>query len=327
MDWSDYYTENAGSISSAEIQTVMDAIVNLWIQCANFEVSLHQFKKAVDVYDRALIDPICSKALAIFRAYASFCLDRKKPGNAQNVYIKGLCAGLSEPDNEALWKDFLDLMHSVNKSANLTIEQLYEAVRSQDGVDEALLAVPAGVQRSETDAADVDISIDEIDANEAKEEEDEAVQVDGTVSTATEEAPAERSQSATTPTAMDTEQPPSQGSAQQQSPAAAAEPSAAPVERRYAELDGLDDVSGYSPEQLIRTFTARPPMLFTSLQKVGQIVFLYFSLGLLCVITQPTGIECLLASYPTLPPIRDCIIWSSFQLPPVFLLVFLSKRS
>jgi hypothetical protein len=272
MDWSDYYTENVGTLSAAEMGTVLDAIVNLWIQCANFEVSLHQFKKAVDVYDRALIDPICSKSLTIFQVYASFCLDRKKPGNAQNVYIKGLCAGLSEPNNQALWKDFLDLMHSVNKSANLTIEQLYEAVRSQDGVDEALLAVPAGVQVS-ADTADVDISIDEIDANEAKEEEDEAVQIDDTVSAAPAEVPAERSQLAATTAPMDTEQPPAQESGQQESPAAAAEPAAvsAPVERRYAALDGLDDVSGYSPDQVIRTFTARPPMLFTSLQKVRRV--------------------------------------------------------
>jgi hypothetical protein len=238
----------------------------LWIQCARFEVSLNQFKKAVDVFDKAITDPVCSKSLAIFRAYASFCVERKKPGNAQNVYIKGLCAGLSAVDNQVLWNDFLDLMHSVNKSANLTIEQLYEAVRNQDGVDEAMLAVPAGLERS-GDTADVDISIDEIDANEAKEEEDEEVQVVGAAaSESAERTSEERPQSAAT--AMDTELPGTAAQEQSAPQPAPADPASAPAERRYAELDGLDDVSGYSPEQLIRTFTARPPMLFTSLQKV-----------------------------------------------------------
>ena len=39
-------------------------------------------------------------------------------------------------------------------------------------------------------------------------------------------------------------------------------------ERQYAAPDDLDDISGYTPEQLIRTFIARPPMLFTALHKV-----------------------------------------------------------
>ena len=53
MDWSDYFTEKFGLPSannySQETQKnsrdkVFNAIVELWIECAAFEVSLRQFK-------------------------------------------------------------------------------------------------------------------------------------------------------------------------------------------------------------------------------------------------------------------------------------------
>ncbi len=39
------------------------------------------------------------------------------------------------------------------------------------------------------------------------------------------------------------------------------------AERQYAAPDGLDDVAGLTPEQIIRIYSARPPMLFTALHK------------------------------------------------------------
>ena len=288
MDWSDYYVENEKSVSADEIKSVFDSITSLWIYYANFEIALHQFKKAVDVFEKAIIDPIVSKSVVIYQTYGMFCVDRKKPGNAQNAYIRGLCAGLCETDNNQLWKELLSLMHTVNKSTNLTLIQLYEAVRKQAGVDESLLAVPQEVRAMEAStaadsattvvptgrvtrsransiiSAEQPAAVVAVDANESKEMEvDSSPPSTGSLPTETAAltpAPSTMVTADTTAMEVDSEQndstTPAVGTPEQQ------------PERQYAAQDDLDDISGYTPEQLIRTFIARPPMLFTALHKV-----------------------------------------------------------
>mmetsp|Transcript_16873 Transcript_16873/g.28232 ORF Transcript_16873/g.28232 Transcript_16873/m.28232 type:complete len:419 (+) Transcript_16873:163-1419(+) len=156
FDWTDFYTETypsdeAGPPSSvdngeqlATKRKTYEAIIELWIQFTAFEISLHQYKKAVDVFEKALIDTLGSKSVVLFIAYAAFCVDRKKLANAQKVYIRGLCAGLaSQEENWRLWQNFLSLTHTVNKSTDLTVDQLYEAVKKQQGVDSSKLAAPS----------------------------------------------------------------------------------------------------------------------------------------------------------------------------------------
>lgn len=313
MDWSDFYVETCSSQPSAkESQNVFVAITNLWIQFSNFEISLHQFKKAVEVFEKAIIDPICCKSLKIYQAYAQFCIDRKKLANAQNVYIKGLCAGLSELDNNLLWSDFLSLMHFVNKSTDLTVADLYDAVKDQKGV-EGIVAVPAELRSDKKMLIDDDALVDiaaqqlvgldsqgSLDFNESKENDtlpspqqthsSQAIGADTAAATAAhqeggvetssvaikmevEDDSAQAGSSApasTTATAAGTvgvpEQQPHPQDPSQQEPAPQQE-----EERRYAAPDDLDDVSGMTPEQIIRTYTARPPMLFTALHKVKHI--------------------------------------------------------
>ena len=125
MDWSEYYTEADQSIQ------VFEAIINLWIQFASFEQSLNQFKKTVELYDKAIIDPIASKSCKIFKAYITFYINRNKYNNAQKIFIKSLCAGFNEEENRSLWLEYLQMMHRVNKSTVLTLPQLYHAVKSQ----------------------------------------------------------------------------------------------------------------------------------------------------------------------------------------------------
>lgn len=147
MDWSDYYTENSTTQSANELKRTHDAIVSLWLQFTAFEISLHQFKKAVEIFDKAINDPIANKSMRIFQTYANYCIDRNKPSNAQKIYIKALCAGFSDTENSLLWKEFLDLMHKVNKSNDLTIEQLYAAVKNQKSSSVGNLAVPTIMQQ------------------------------------------------------------------------------------------------------------------------------------------------------------------------------------
>ena len=40
-------------------------------------------------------------------------------------------------------------------------------------------------------------------------------------------------------------------------------------QQRYAAPDDVDDVSGLTPEQVVRAYCCRPPMLFTALHKVS----------------------------------------------------------
>jgi hypothetical protein len=259
MDWTDYYCENQSSSSAAESDAVFTSIVQLWIQYAQFEISLSQFKKAVEVFDKATNDAVCQKSLLLYQTYAKFCVGRKKPGNAQNVYILGLCAGLRLEENVTLWSEFLALMHSVNKSDKLTVEELYDAVRGQDGVDETQLAVPQAVKQQQ--------EADNIGAIESKEQEGEEMNVaDDQHHPSAQREPEFANVNATDDpkmTGLDGEQPPAVLPAEK-----AADTSPEAMERRYAAADDLDDVAGYTPEQLIRTFCARPPMLFTALHKV-----------------------------------------------------------
>jgi hypothetical protein len=149
MDWSDYYTENLLSTPDCEeAVAVFESIVNLWIEFANFEISLHQFKKAVQIYDDSLSDPIAKKSCKIYTSYAAFCCERKKLSNAQKVFIKGLCAGLTSSENNVLWSEYLKLMHKMNGSIDLTADQLYLAVKKQlTAVDSLLFAAPTPVQQ------------------------------------------------------------------------------------------------------------------------------------------------------------------------------------
>ena len=314
MDWTDYYSENcADTPTNEQSMKVFDSIVELWIQFSVFEISLHQFKKAVEVFEKAIIDPIGCKSKDIFLAYARFCVDRNKLANAQNVYIKGLCAGLCANDNITLWDNFLALMHTVNKSKDLTLAQLYDAVKNQKGVDVKVLAAPVltatGRKRSSSTLSDsgsgatagaaatsritgatlstvqesdssedtaksknVRVKIEpissssvttgattlygeEIGAIESKEDEEKADIEDKERKNRAESVGAEEMQGVKEEDGTEGHVS-EQGGQQQQ------------LQRQYASLDDLDEVNGMTPEQIIKTFTSRPPMLFTALHKV-----------------------------------------------------------
>ena len=56
MDWIDHYNENLNDeVSSMESRIARRNIANLWIEYCNLEKSLKQFKKAVQVYEDALV--------------------------------------------------------------------------------------------------------------------------------------------------------------------------------------------------------------------------------------------------------------------------------
>lgn len=135
MDWTDNYTENKLEFSqSDEAKSALSAIVRLWIAFCTMEISLRQFKQAVKIFEDAIIDPIASRSADIYLAYVDYCKTRGKLANAQKVYIKGLSASLLQEEADKLWRSFLPFIQSQG-SPDLSMSQLYEAVRIEAGVD------------------------------------------------------------------------------------------------------------------------------------------------------------------------------------------------
>lgn len=336
MDWTDYYTEMCSG-EEKEHKRIFDSIVNLWIQFSVFEIQLHQFKKAVEVFEKAINDPIGSKSLKIFQVYADFCVDRNKLANAQKVFMKGLCAGLSDSDNAALWSSFLKLMHTINKSDLLTLEQLYEAAKNQlagagtlappsivsspllinntligssDSVSQTLSVnklvnsdshfISTQDNYSSTDILSNSEATDICTNSEITTNETLTIPNDCTmyvvnyphvINSATEasevkikmevsEDNTKALASARDASAMDsstfdtvkteriTNEDDMDTNIDFSSVAADGGDGTAGGLIRYAAPDDLDDVSGMTPEQIIKVYNCRPPMLFTALHKV-----------------------------------------------------------
>lgn len=147
FDWSDYYSETFIGEENEDSVAMVKKLVDLWVAYAHFESSLKQFKKATEVFDKAMGDPIVGKYSQLYELYAEYLVGRGKLGNAQNAFIKGLCAQLPVEESNKLWKKFLRFMHSVNKSNELTLQQLYEAIKSKPDT-QYLSPIPATASMS-----------------------------------------------------------------------------------------------------------------------------------------------------------------------------------
>eukprot|EP01038_Epipyxis_sp_PR26KG_P007542 gene7542-10277_t len=175
MDWTDYFTENFPSsfsdnsfgtetLTNMDIESskIFDAIIDLWLSYTSFEISLHQFKKAVQVYDDALNDRIAQKSVKIYISYADFCVERKKLSNAQKVYIRGLCAGLDSIQSNILWDKFLKITHKINNSTDLTLNQLYNAVitqlQNENTINISKLAIPSEIASNHVDNNNINVA-------------------------------------------------------------------------------------------------------------------------------------------------------------------------
>ena len=135
MDWTDNYRESLSK--SPDLKEAVDAlssIVNLWVAFATMEINLRQFKRAVQIYDDALNDPIVNRSAEIYLHYVEYCKTRSKLSNAQKVFIRGLSAGLSQGEADKIWTNFLPFIQSQG-SQDLTLPDLYEAVRKEAGID------------------------------------------------------------------------------------------------------------------------------------------------------------------------------------------------
>jgi hypothetical protein len=249
FDWSDYYNEYfADSSSLFEALKLIASLTELWLAYADFEVSLRQYKKATEVFEKAMGDPIVGKVGRIYLAFAEYCIGRSRPATAQKAYIAGLTAGIeSRKDNDQLWRELLKLLHMVNKNTSLTLVQLYDNVAKQLPNPDRLAPLPLSSDVSQEigmtsiESKEQDAGFYVIDALESKMDVEEPMAMP-----------------------MDVQQQPMR---QHQSVLKAI-------------VEELESVQGLTPEQVVRAYSTRPPMLFVAPHKVScQIVSFSFCLS------------------------------------------------
>lgn len=161
LDWTDNYSENKLNLSSSnEAKEMLSNITKLWVAYCTMEISLRQFKQAVKIFEDAISDPVASRSADIYLAYVDYCKTRGKLSNTKKVYIKGLSSSLAPDEADKLWLSFLPFIRS-QVSPNITMTQLYEAVRNEAGV-ESLTPPGSGVTEESNEASTSEPATDAI---------------------------------------------------------------------------------------------------------------------------------------------------------------------
>ena len=298
FDWSDYYTERLSKTpDSEEARHAMSRIVQLRIAYCTMEVNLKQFKKATTIYDDSLKDPVVNRLADIYLAYVEYCTSRGKSTSAQNVFLKGLSAGLQQVEADKLWSKFLSFIQAQQQTPDLTVEQLYEDVRINAGVD-ALTPPGSLVMKSDHVSSSSDgcvtlheetksiegipvvVAMDTSDANtppfsslsahellsrsHASPVLSAVLEIDRSM-VAAETKDGDETVIETTKTATS-----SSSSATTASSSNVGAESSGGIGRISPAIptgDDLDSVTGMTPELLCRMYRSRPPMLFSALNR------------------------------------------------------------
>lgn len=271
MDWSDYCMESEISLETEEGQRVVQSLIDLWYSFVKFEASFNYFKKAADLFDKALDDNVVGMTAEIYRLYADYFVSRGKPGLATKGFQRGLTnAKLSTTESYKLWLYFADF---VKESKNFHVESmqiLYQMLYDQ---------LPA-VDRDRLSAAPPDAEVENIRKTLIVRTKESLVTGSNVVSTS--------STTSMRSVQQDVAESKEGEGFFMQSPVkatpitsgATAPPVAPPVVKpsnpllSSVDIDELEtNISGgLSAEQLIRLFRRRPPMLFVAPNKVSVFV-------------------------------------------------------
>jgi hypothetical protein len=132
MDWSDNYAENfKNDPSNLDGVNLLNKIIDLWHSYASMEIQYKQWKKASEVFEKAINDPIAGSTAKIHELFADFYFhSRNKPVLAQGVLIKGLTKNLSKVESDRLWCYFLAFMRNIKNTPELTYEQLHKDLQT-----------------------------------------------------------------------------------------------------------------------------------------------------------------------------------------------------
>lgn len=134
MDWTDHYSENLlTDCTEEDRRKALNSISKIWIQYANMEINEKQYKKAALVFEKALEDTVAMQLVDIYLAYSSFCESRGKLSNSRNILVRGLSSQLDPEKCDKIWLELLKIMRKED-SDTLTLQLLYEAVKLEKGV-------------------------------------------------------------------------------------------------------------------------------------------------------------------------------------------------
>lgn len=238
MDWTDYFMENLHDARETEDGIfAIRSICQLWIDYAEMEIDQKQYKKASQVFDKAIEDPIAKSSSSIYLRYSSFCEVINKLGHAKSVLVRGLCSQLAQADADLLWAALLSVAKK-SGSPSLTMKLLYDAIVLEKSAESVTKPSEAALESSASDSG----SLSAAPTGAIDNPRDNVSSVMPLADTSA--APA-------TSLSVDT-----------LVLAPSSHVLAAGVTRDY------DDVSFLTPEQLTNTFVTRPPMLFNFSEQV-----------------------------------------------------------
>jgi hypothetical protein len=269
MEWGDIYNENlAKKESSEEAAQARNAIASLWIAFSGLEISLRQWKRAVNVYEEALKEPLVVEIPSLYLSYARFCADRNKFGNARKAYIRGLQAIKKQSDVDLLWRNFLATERKASENDALKILELFDALKESapdlpkpsepfvEDIDVATVNSPGSSSSNLTEGATGATGVSGKDSLISSLFPGQA-QLEGATPATTEAAAAAATQAQDDLAPRDPMELQAEALWQAIALLSAAE-SPAGLPRP---LD-MDDPMGTAPLTLIKRFTVRPPMLF-----------------------------------------------------------------
>lgn len=278
MDWTDHYTENFSTeIETSDAEEARKNIANLWIAYCSMERTLKQWKRAVQVYEDALKEEVSNKCIDIYVSYADYCKERGKKSNAQKIYIRGLCAGLTNADTDKLWLYFLKFMHAENNSTTLTVSELFEAAKTQLKDIEGTLIPPSNEILNIKDIVvpSIDIKTEDIKGVVVppiiekqivvqKEFKPVVVKVEK-IPEPKALIPSSTKQILDIPPVHTPHRIPEREHSPQFSPIRLSPPHIAASDQKN--IDEVDNLSGLTSDSLMRIFNKRPPLLFNSNSK------------------------------------------------------------
>ena len=267
MDWTDSFSENfpEADLTQPDTKKAVDNIVQLWIEYANMEAKLRQWKRAVKVFDDALNDSIVSKSGIIYGSYANYYKERSKLSNAQKVYLRGLTSdGLIQPEIDLIWIEYLNTMHQYG-SPDLSLEELYQVILKQ--VETKKLSPPSTdtlekysrkailqkqQQMKEKELLNKSVAVEIKEENKEKESTTDTIIEKNKIKIENINInEVKLSQNISTPMNV----------------------IEAETDTEDKTLEDLDDIHGLNAEQLIKKFHARPPLLFCAPNMVSYNIF------------------------------------------------------
>lgn len=134
LDWIDCYNETLVNCEDkVRQQEAFNSIIDLWIDYSNYEKQLKQYKKVVNIFEDALNDSLTKTSWRIYHAYSQFYQQREKKSNAQKIFVRGLSVSkMSSEHRDMLWFHFLQFMKEEKLlSMEMSVFQLYQAVKEQ----------------------------------------------------------------------------------------------------------------------------------------------------------------------------------------------------